>query len=99
MNIELNPRPTSVPPNSKLTHNYSNKPDILVNLCQLLWFKQNNFTSAKFKETFFFFLKKADSLEKVRNQMLIQRGIFIFVLSLETCGAKFSSQLHDWRMQ
>lgn len=38
-------------------------------------------------------------MEKVINKMLIQKGIFGFVLSLETCGAKLSSQLHDWKLQ
>lgn len=36
------------------------------------------------------FLIKAGSSEKVSNKMLIQRGIFGFVVSLETCSAKLS---------
>lgn len=91
MNVELNPKTTSVPPNSTIIPiKHRCNPE---HLCELLWFKLSNFPSAKFKEIF---LYKASSLGKFTTGILIQRGI-LFLSYHWKHDTKFSSQLHNWK--
>lgn len=89
--MELNPKTTSVPPNSTIIPvKHWCKPE---HLCELLWLKLSDFTNAKFKEIL---LYKASLLGKFRSGILIQRGI-LFLSYHWKRNTKFSSQLHNWK--